>query len=102
MSYGRAAVGDKSLRNLCTLREVEIPEGVEAVGDRWFAGTTVERVLIPTSVVSLGTDAFCQCRCLREVVFAEDSRLEVIWAGCFRESRLERIEIPASVISIEK
>ena len=35
-------------------------------------------------------------------MFTEDSRLEVIGAGCFRESGLERIEIPASVIAIDK
>ena len=85
---------DQDPRVLC------LPEGLEAVGERWFAGSLVERVTIPSSVRALGKGAFYSCGRLRELVFAPDSRLEEVGEFCFHVCGLTRITIPRSVRDI--
>ena len=80
--------------------EVAIPEGLERVGDGWFAGSEVESVMIPASVRSLGREAFCQCWSLRRVTIAEGSLLERIGERCFCESGIEEIVLPAALREI--
>ena len=42
-------VGDQLLRNLRRQKHVDIPEGVKRIGERWFADSEVESVMIPAS-----------------------------------------------------
>ena len=48
----------------------------------------------------IGPDAFCKCEKLTRVMFAPESKLEVISAGSFRNSGLESVEIPSGVTLI--
>ena len=57
---------------------------------------------IPASVTVIEDEAFCSCRNLTRVVFAEGSTLERIGSGCFCETRLEKISVPKSVREIQK
>lgn len=66
-------IGSMFFRGLRKLREVVIPEGVETVGDFWFWYADVERVTIPASAKEIGNKAFCDCKHLRQVTFADDS-----------------------------
>ena len=79
---------------------LRLPEGLEAVGDRWFAGSDVERVAVPSSVGALGEEALADCRRLYEVTFEPGSRLERIGNRCFCRSGLAQIEIPRGVRDI--
>ena len=82
------------------LRVLRIPDGLEIVGDRWFTCSNMEKVIIPSSVRTLGDNAFSFCRKLREVVFEPVSQLECIERGCFNGSLLAEIVIPKSVREI--
>lgn len=46
-------------------RVLRLPEGLEVVGNSWFAGCGVEKVAVPASVRQLGNDVFFECRQLR-------------------------------------
>ena len=93
-------VGGVRLWDLRVRREVAIPEGLERVGDGWFAGSEVESVVIPASVRSLGREAFCQCRSLRRVTIADESLLERIGERCFYGSGVDDIVLPAALLEI--
>lgn len=66
---GKVAVGGQFLRDLRRLRDVVIPEGVERIGDKWFAGSWVESVEIPASITEIGESAFFSCKRLKRVAF---------------------------------
>ena len=68
-------VGSASLWDLRRTRDVEIPEGVERVGEGWFASSDIWSVKIPKSVVALERMAFSDCDLLRQVEVARESRL---------------------------
>lgn len=59
---GRTMIGNQTLRDLRALRSTKIPDGVEKIGDRWFAGSDIESVEIPASVREIGKEAFNWCR----------------------------------------
>ena len=88
-------VGGQQLEALRRLREVALPEGLDEVGDNWFADCKIlKRVTIPASVRRLGRQAFYLCSMLMYVVFAEGSLLETIEERCFQSSRLKGLALP--------
>ena len=60
------------------LKEVDIPDGTEKIGSEWFRNTAIEIVKIPASVTKIEAKAFYNCRNLRRVMFAENSKLDII------------------------
>ena len=76
--------------------------GITSIGDRVFSNcTSLASVEIPSSVTSIGDSAFDGCSSLASVIFAEGSRLEIIWYSAFNGcSSLDSVEIPSSVTSI--
>ena len=60
------------------LKEVDIPDGTEKIGSDWFKNTAIEIVKIPASVTEIEAKAFYNCKNLRRVTVAEDSKLEKI------------------------
>ena len=76
-------VGNVSLWDLRGLKEVVVPEGVTKIGDRWFSQAAVTKVFIPASVREIGTEAFYGCKELEEMLFPEDSQLEIIGVRSF-------------------
>ena len=93
---------DAKLLDLRGCRHVVIPGGIEKVGKRWFWRSEIESVEIPTSAREIGADAFFKCKCLKSVVFAEDSKLEKIGAGCFSKTGIEKITVPKNVTEIKE
>ena len=87
--------GSARVWDLRRLREAVVPEGTERIGPYWFWGSDVERVVLPASVREVSASAFCNCKRLREVVFAEGSKLleleEHTFCGC---SGLARVLLP--------
>ena len=61
----------------------------------------MESITIPDSIASIGTEAFCGCRCLDSIDFIKPSRVvsigERAFCGC---GWLHKITIPDSVTSI--
>lgn len=66
-------MGSVKVWDLRNCKEVIIPDGTERVGNHWFWGSDVESVKIPASVREIGADAFCNCKNLKSVTFAEGS-----------------------------
>ena len=68
---------------------VRLPAGLTKVGSLWFSGARMESVEIPASVRVIEANAFRNCRQLRQVVFAEGSRLEAVEAHAFGGTGLD-------------
>lgn len=92
-----AMVGKQSLRNLRRQKDVVIPEGTECIGEKWFVKSEVESVIIPASVAAIGNEAFRDCKSLKRVTFAGDSKLKKIGYNCFSGSGLKELVLPPSV-----
>ena len=58
-------------------------------------------IKIPSSVTTIGPEAFRNCGSLKKVTFQEESGLEKIQYLCFGSAGLEEISIPKSVTCIE-
>lgn len=93
-------IGGVRVWDLRKLKDVIIPNGTERIGNHWFWGADIEKITIPASVLEIGTDAFCECKKLREVIFEEGSRLEKIGQSCFYSARIRKIVIPRGVEEI--
>ena len=79
------------------LNVLRLPDGLETVGDGWFVSTNIEKLIVSSSVKTLGNCAFSCCRQLREISFEPGSCLERIEEYCFERCGLTRIVIPRSV-----
>lgn len=79
---------------------LRIPDGFEVIGDIWFAGSDIEKVIVPSSVKSLRDCAFAECAKLCEVVFEPGSQLTSIGTLCFNGCGFREITIPRNVHSI--
>ena len=81
------------------LREINIPSGVERIGDYAFRGNALEAVTIPDSVTYLGENAFAQCYNAKSLSIG--SGLSEIGGWAFYGlSNVERIVIPGTVETI--
>lgn len=101
LSGSQTMVGGQRLWDLRRLRNVVVPDGIGNIGKEWFWGSDIESVTIPASVAKIEDGAFEYCKSLKEVVFAEGSRLteigESVFANCWR---LEKINFPKGLKSI--
>ena len=78
---------------------VAIPNVVQTIGDRAFAGSKVTSVTIPNSVTKIDSGAFKNCRELTEVTFG--SSVEEIGEEAFSGCRkLARVSLPDSLRTI--
>ena len=114
---GRSAKGDLTIPN-----EVH---GFKVTGINSSAGfsTNIERLYIPGSVETVGTQSFCSCYSLKTVFIAEGvknlgtyafsdcsllndvtlpSTIKKIEIGCFRNSKITEINIPSGVKNINE
>jgi hypothetical protein len=85
-----------------TAQRVEIPAklGVDHIGERAFAGTSVNAVTVPTGIAFIDERAFAGCSFLIEVSLP--NTLSVIGRRAFFNCvSLEKVNIPRSLISIE-
>ena len=48
-----------------SLDEVVLPEGLESIGKKAFAGSSVKKINLPASLTSIADDAFSGCPLLR-------------------------------------
>ena len=62
-------VGDRTLGELRHLREVKLQEGLEIIGENWFADSDIEKVVVPASVKEIQVSAFRGCDKLVSINF---------------------------------
>ncbi len=79
--------------------EIILPEGVEKIGERAFAESSIEQILIPDGVTDIGTGAFYNCV---DLVSADvsDGVTEIADYLFWRCLKLEQVDIPAGVTRI--
>ncbi len=93
--------GDRAIPNglfsgCKNLKNVTIDEGITAVGDSAFFKTAVEKIILPSTVIVVRSDAFRECRQLREVILNDG--LKTIAESAFKQTEnLSEISIPDSV-----
>ena len=78
------------------------PDGLQTVTNGLLADSSVEKVIVPNSVESLGESAFSECKQIHEIIFEPGSCLKSIGDCCFAGSGLREIIIPKSISSIGK
>lgn len=66
-------VGSVRVWGLRDCKDVVIPDVVERIGNSWFYGCGIESAEIPASVKYIDANAFCKCKNLERVAFAEGS-----------------------------
>jgi len=90
-----------SCTNLTTIT-FEKGSQLEYIGEYAFSGcTSLENIIIPSSVITIDYHAFSSCTSLKSVTFEEGSSLQTIGSSAFSGcTSLESITIPNSVTSI--
>lgn len=66
-----------------TIKSLKIEMNLKEIEDSMFSSTSIEKIALPDSVVTIGTNAFNGSTKLKEVVTTEKSKLKVIKAGAF-------------------
>ena len=90
--------GTKLVRYKGSAQEVAVPNGISEIGARAFENAeSVRRVVLPDTVRSIQTEAFCRSG-LEEITLPEG--LERIADGAFRDSGLKMIRLPKTLRSI--
>lgn len=79
--------------------EIILPEGVEKIGERAFAESSIEKIRIPDGVTDIGTGAFYNCV---DLVSADvsDGVTEIADYLFWRCLKLEQVDMPAGVTRI--
>ena len=95
-----AAVEDGAFRNCMSLRAITfVSSGIEKIGSNAFNGCVlIQKVSIPSSVVTIGDSAFGGCRDITSLTFESDETLQKIgysaFGGC---SLLTKVILPSSL-----
>ena len=97
---GTRIICDKAFSFCGSLSKIIIPSSVTSIGDNAFMGCrSLLDIVIPSSVTSIGDNAFMGCRSLLDIVIPSSvtSIGDDAFAGCHS---LSKIVIPSSVTSI--
>ena len=81
------------------LNSIKLPNSIETIGIESFYGTPITEIIIPDSVVKIGSGAFENCINLVSVKLSKNTK--IIGAGAFSGTSITSIEIPDSVSFIE-
>lgn len=88
--------GSGPFRGCNSLKEFEFEEGIEIIAEGLFAGTKIEKIVIPNTVKVIDEFAFSGCTELREVLLPNS--LQWLGMSCFSScTSLEKIYIPDGV-----
>ena len=74
------------------VKELTVPEGVLEIGDYAFRNSSLETIVLPSTLTSIGSAAFLGCRNLKSITIPEG--VKTIWNRAFAHSGLEEICLP--------
>ena len=97
-------IGDLAFSDCRKLTEINLPEGLETIGECAFEWSGLKEIVIPSSVTLIKKKAFKNCVYLANVIIKKDSKLEIIGDASFHScKRLKSISsIPDSVKEVGK
>lgn len=98
-TYVVTKIADAAFEGQKQLTKVTIPETVVEIGDKAFAGTSIEEIKIPAATTTIGDGAFQGCDNLKTADLSESAIIEVP-ADAFNGTALNAVEIPATVTTI--
>ncbi len=78
------------------ITELYLPRTVEHIGMYAFSGISVNEILFPDSLISLGLDAFSQCKNIKEIVIPEGVK-SIGSAAFYNCSSLEYVTFPTTL-----
>ena len=82
------------------LKTVELPDGLEYIGEECFYKSWLESIRIPPALKTIETRTFYDCKNLSRVEFSEG--LEHLGELCFWQTGLESVDFPASLRTISQ
>lgn len=83
---------------MSNLTEIEIPNTVERIGKRAFAGNNFHNIVIPSSVKEIGEYAFSTKNYLSDAcTLTLNEGLETIGDYAFRNKVIDKVELPSTV-----
>lgn len=96
--YSYVDIGSNVFYQATALETVQIPEGVQTLGYRAFADSSLVSISLPGSLRTLGGQAFSGASNLVAIDFPEG--LTTIPASCLQNSGIQTASFPASISSI--
>ncbi len=85
-------IGDRAFFGTQGLSDIELPEGVTAIGSEAFSTSSVQRVVLPDGVTSIPASAFENCIQLSDMTMSD--KVETIGANAFDAcSALNKIKV---------
>lgn len=67
-----------------------------------FYDSSIERIQIPSSVISIEQSAFCFCKNLTTIIIPPDSKITVISSSLFSSSSIKSFTLPPGIVRIEE
>ncbi len=94
-------IGEWAFAGQSLLTTVDIPNSVTSIGSWAFDESGLKSMVMPNSIIALGTNVFMYCQALETLVFSES--LEIISGFMLNQCHaLKSITIPASVKVVEE
>ena len=94
-------IGEWAFAGQSLLTTVDIPNSVTSIGSWAFDESGLKSMVMPNSIIALGTNVFMYCQALETLVFSES--LEIISGFLLNQCHaLKSITIPASVKVVEE
>ena len=86
---------------MANLTSIDIPEGIETIGNNAFAGNNFSKIVIPSTVKKIGNYAFSTKNYLKTSCTLElPEGLETIGSYAFRNKIIESVELPTTVTKL--
>ena len=98
-TYQVAEIAVRAFSELENLKTVTIGEGITAIPDNTFSNSGITQLTLPSTLKSIGNDAFYYCRHLTSVVIPDGVETigDYSFSSCFK---LQSIELPATLKSV--
>jgi hypothetical protein len=95
-------IGTGCFKGCTPLSGIQLPDSVLRIGSEAFASTSLEAVVFPSKVTSIGALSFANCEKLRTAAFSNNSQVTKIPFGLFENcSGLTNVTLPALLNTIE-
>lgn len=93
-------IGISAFQGLSLLDQITLPKSLEEIGKYAFYNTGLKEIMIPANIERIEEGTFSNCGNLKNIFFAEGSKLKYIGLQAFRETILEEFIMPDGVEEI--